>query len=380
MRIRVIPTDGRELVVVQRTDLDMDQDTAARELAIADNRAGELGLDWDPEMLELLRDQGADLEAMFNQAELDELINSAAGNGEESSEDETAVARMIDQAAALNRKWKVKRGQLWRIGRHRLLCGDCTEAKDVARLMNGSKADLVFTSPPYDSQRQYTGPIGNWIDLMIGCFSAVQCEPTAQILVNLGLIHSEGEWLPYWDGWIEWMRAHDWKRFGLYVWDQGPGLPGDWNGRLAPSFELIFHFNRTARRPKKTMPCIHAGEINHGHGLRKKDGSVGAYSHAGDLVQPFKIPDSVFRIVREKRSTQIQAAHPAPFPVALPKAILEAYCSKVVYEPFAGSGSTIIAAEGLGLRCFAIEIAPGYCAVILERLATLGVKPQKLTA
>jgi hypothetical protein len=66
-------------------------------------------------------------------------------------------------------------------------------------------------------------------------------------LVNLGLIHREGEWQPYWQGWLGWLRAQGWWRFGLYAWDQGPGLPGDWNGRLAPAFELVFHLNREAR-------------------------------------------------------------------------------------------------------------------------------------
>jgi hypothetical protein len=45
-----------------------------------------------------------------------------------------------------------------------------------------------------------------------------------QVLVNLGLVHRDGEWLPYWQGWLDWMRAQGWRRFGLYVWDQGPGL------------------------------------------------------------------------------------------------------------------------------------------------------------
>jgi hypothetical protein len=71
-----------------------------------------------------------------------------------------------------------------------------------------------------------------------------------QALVNLGLIHRDGEWPPYWQGWLEWMRAQGLRRFGLYAWDQGPGLPGDWNGRPAQAFELVFHFNRSkASRP-----------------------------------------------------------------------------------------------------------------------------------
>ena len=55
------------------------------------------------------------------------------------------------------------------------------------------------------------------------------------------------------------MRPSGWHRFGWYVWDQGPGLPGDWQGRLAPSHAFIFHFNRAPRKPHKTVPSKHAG-------------------------------------------------------------------------------------------------------------------------
>lgn len=66
-----------------------------------------------------------------------------------------------------------------------------------------------------------------------------------------------------WDGWLEFMRIDGWRRFGLYVWDQGPGMPGDWAGRLAPAFEMIFHFNKQKRKPNKIVPCEGAGEVSH---------------------------------------------------------------------------------------------------------------------
>jgi DNA modification methylase len=138
-------------------------------------------------------------------------------------------------------------------GGHRLLCGDATSASDVARLMDGEEADICFTSPPYAQQRDYkTGP-QDWHALMQGVFSVLPVKHGAQVLVNLGLVHHDGEWLPYWDSWIEWMRSAGWRRFGWYVWDQGPGLPGDWNGRLAPSHEFIFLFE-----PSRAMGYLHA--------------------------------------------------------------------------------------------------------------------------
>jgi DNA modification methylase len=102
------------------------------------------------------------------------------------------------------------------------------QAPMMSRLMGGEEADICFTSPPYAQQRHYkTGP-QDWDALMCGVFSILPAKREAQVLVNLGVVHHDGEWLPYWDGWIEWMRSAGWRRFGWYVWDQGPGLAGEW--------------------------------------------------------------------------------------------------------------------------------------------------------
>jgi DNA modification methylase len=122
--------------------------------------------------------------------------------------------------------------------------------------MDGGRAVLVFTSPPYGNQRDYTtGGAEDWDGLMRGVFARLPLSEDAQVLVNLGRIHRDNEWQIYWHAWLDWMREQGWRRFGFYVWDQGPGLPGDWNGRLAPAFEFVFHFNRKARKPNKIVPC-----------------------------------------------------------------------------------------------------------------------------
>jgi hypothetical protein len=116
--IAVIETDGSSLVAVQRGDLDLAKDKKARELAIADNRVGELDLVWNPEVLASL---DVDLDLFWNENELNALLKDFR------STELAAPDPKLDQAAELQEKWRTKRGQIWEIGEHRLMCGDSTK-------------------------------------------------------------------------------------------------------------------------------------------------------------------------------------------------------------------------------------------------------------
>ncbi len=339
--------------------------TQRQAYVLADNKIA-LNAGWDDELLRLeiadLKLDGFDINLTgFNELELGALLA-------ETTEGETDP----DDVPEPQPDPVTQPGDLWLLGPHRLLCGDTTDAATVARVMGGERAALLVTSPPYGNQRDYTtGGVADWDALMHGTCShlSTAMADDGQALVNLGPIHRDGEWQPYWQGWLDWMRAQGWRRFGWYVWDQGQGLPGDWNGRLAPSFEFIFHFNRTARQANKIVPCRWAGHVNaEKGGLRAKDGTVGTWTHAGQGVQDTRIPDNVLRITRHK-ARGIETEHPAVFPVALPAFLMEAYsdADAVIYEPFSGSGTTILAGQRTGRHVRAIELAPQYVDVAVRR-------------
>ena len=349
-----------------------------RAYIIADNRLA-LDAGWDEEMLSLelaeLSEAGYELTLTgFSNEEIEELLVGA----EQTLQDEPANDNeddVADEVPAAPVNPVTRPGDIWQIGAHRLICGDATDPAVVRTLMAGEQAALCFTSPPYGNQRDYTNTIIDWDALMRGVFANLPMAANGQVLVNLGLIHRDNEVIPYWDGWLDWMRTQGWRRFAWYVWDQGPGLPGDWNGRLAPAFEFVFHFNRQTRQANKIVPCKFAGQETHlrkdgsSTAMRKADGTIGGWTAAGQPTQETKIPDSGIRIMRHKGKIGQDIDHPAVFPVALPQHVLETYSDTgdIVFEPFCGSGTTLLAAQRIGRMVRATEIAPEYVDVTVKR-------------
>src|SRR5688572_19960007 len=135
--LRVVKTDGRHLIAVQRDDLDLRTDARAKGLAIADNRVGELDLQWDVAMLKQLKAEGLDLSAFWTTDEFATLVaGSSTGLTDENAVVEPGPTDLV-------------RGDLVVLGRHQLLCGDATSAGEVRRLLGDTAPVLMTTDPPY---------------------------------------------------------------------------------------------------------------------------------------------------------------------------------------------------------------------------------------
>ena len=185
-----------------------------RALVIADNRLA-LDAGWDEEVLALelaeLFEAGFELALTgFENIEIDALLADATPTEAEPAAQDDADADEPDTTDDVPDKPVVavsREGDVWAIGSHRLICGDATDPAVVATLMQGDTAQLCFTSPPYGNQRDYTsGGIADWDVLMRGVFAHLPMAGDGQVLVNLGLIHRDNEVIPYWDGWLSWMR------------------------------------------------------------------------------------------------------------------------------------------------------------------------------
>jgi DNA modification methylase len=363
----------------------LETDPAARRLAYRDNLSSRFSFELDPAQVMADIEAGFDFEAIdVSLPDLGELLGKAAGELLAGNNAGADTEPQIDRAEELRVKWGVETGQLWQLGEHRIICGDCTDPAVVARVMGGERFGLCVTSPPYTDQREYKIGKFDWLTLANGFADGAfaVAGDNSNILVNLGLSHKEGKVDRYWDDWITHCEQK-YPLYGWYVWDKGNGTQGEHNGRLAPSFEFVFHFRIGKVTANKWVEKAESSFIRNKYGhkfvQRGKDGKIRAPTSPHLFNQNTKIPDSVIRINKDKVGCN---GHPAIFPVQFSEFFIKTWSqsNNIVYEPFSGSGTTIIACENLGRRCRAVEIDPGYVAVAIERWQQhTGQTPVKVT-
>jgi DNA modification methylase len=271
-------------------------------------------------------------------------------------------------------------GDIWQLGRHRLLCGSSTDKDDVARLMDGQHSKLLFTSPPYSDMRTYNGDKELSVDSIaqfLPCyepFSALQA-------VNLGIQRKDGEVYPYWNVYIDTAKQAGLKLLAWNVWDKLTcGSVGQQSAMIPIRHEWIFCFgkepvtvNPTWR--KKEASIYSGGRYNK---IRQADGSF-RIARRGNETGAFKKMESLLELPEQtslesvtkqlSEKGKIRAEHPATFPVALPSEYIVAFTDEndIVVEPFGGAGTTLIACEQLDRTCYIMELDAHYCDVIIKR-------------
>ena len=302
----------------------------------------------------------------------------ALGNLLASEEVDSADAEpQIDRAAELQEKWQVRPGDLWRIGEHRLACGDCTDRAVVERVLQGEKAEVLFTSPPYADVRVYKGNDLNTESLVK--FISVFSETAFQV-INLGIVRRDDEIIEYWNDYIAEARRAGYKLLSWNVWDKMmAGSIGNQSAMFAIEHEWLFVFgkkskslNRTVRKSPESFLRRKSDRLDakgrHVRSVRQFDGEFRDSTRGQDYAMK-NLPSVVQLTPEQKRD--MTDKHPAIMPVSLPSVILEAMTTEfdVVAEPFLGSGTTLVACQNLRRRGRGIEISPEYCAVVLQRMS-----------
>jgi DNA modification methylase len=267
---------------------------------------------------------------------------------------------------------RCKLGNLWQLGNHRLICGDSTDPAVIDRLMDGVKADMLFTSPPYSDMREYNGGKDLSVSNVSNFISAYRPYVDYQC-VNLGIQRKNHEIVQYWDEYIAKAKECGYKLLAWNVWDKTKcGSIGNQSAFFPIRHEWIFVFGTEFFEINNTWKKAD-GSIKSGskaRRVRQADGTM-KVSSTGDLSNPYKQMESVVQILPEQG--EIIKKHPATFPVQLPAEYIKAMTNEgdSVIEPFGGSGSTLIACEQLNRKCYMCEIDPRYCDVIIERWENL---------
>ena len=343
---------GWKEIAIVRSSLGGSEATA---YAIADNRTAELA-EWDEDAL------SQTLAAL--QIESDELA-VATGFDLKDIEELTAPKEVEeDEVPEPPAEPITKPGDLWLLGKHRLLCGDSTKAEDVERLMASEKINMCFTSPPYNSKdggykTDYSGKTKKFYNHL--CDDRTEDEWVEFCIKVLALISSH---LASSDSPVVWnvmytancrsgygrtmfSDAHGLSVKETICWDKGTGFPTASRGILSRNWELVF-------------------VLSMGSKYTTTQGENEPRWAKWDISRPKQ-----------------QEEHKATFPQELASRAMSDFgiSGDTVYEPFCGSGTTLIAAEKLGRKCYGMEISPTYCDVIVKRWENLtGKKATRGTA
>jgi DNA modification methylase len=234
-----------------------------------------------------------------------------------------------------------KPGDLWILGEHRLLCGDSTKAEDVERLMAGSKAEMMVTDPPYGVEYD-----ADWRN------QAKRPDGTAYGASALGKVSNDDR--------ADWRES--WALFHgdiAYVWHAGCRSP-----EVAESLTFCDFVIRNLIVWAKNSMVIGRGDYHHQHEpcwyvVRK--GCPGR--RTDDRTQT-----TLWQIDKPQKS---ETGHSTQKPVECMARPMRNHEAELIYDPFLGSGTTLIAAEQLGRKCYGMEISPQYCDVIVKRWETL---------
>jgi DNA modification methylase len=321
----------KEVPCIQRGDLTEGQ---IRGLRIADNKVAESGWDVDALSAELdfLDDMDFDLELTgFDLDEIEDYILP------EQSEEQDAEPQM-SRAEELNEEWGVKSGDLWLIGEHRLLCGDCTDKAVVERVMGGEKASMMFTDPPWnvaigkDSNPRHRQRDGLENDDM----TSEEYSTFVSTFVSTFAENVDGDVYCV-------LGASEWPRLDLHMRERG----FHWSATII-WVKDIFVLGRS-KYHRRYEPIWYGW-----HSTCKS-----SFNGARDL-------DDVWEMKRPKRSEE----HPTMKPIELVEMAItnSSVIDDTIFDPFLGSGTTMVAAENLGRICYGMEISPDYCAVVLQRM------------
>lgn len=325
--LKIIEADGDEIIAVKRSNLTEDQKVG---LAIADNRTGDLS-EWDINMLEQLSKEH-DLNDFFDKKELDDILSKKEVLPTEGLTDPDEVPEVPEEPIT-------KEGDLYILGNHRLLCGDSTNILHVEKLMDGNKADMVFTDPPYGmflntdwsgiqgsmkSIGAKAGTFGNKYKKVIGDNEDFTPDLINTIFASFSYCKEIFVWgADYFAELLPNKNDGSWL-----VWDKRKESQAE---AIGSEFELCWSKSKHKRRMLR----------HDWFGFLSSSNPI----EARNRVHPTQKPTSLCEDVMSQWGNT----------------------GDIVADLYGGSGTTLIAAERTNRHAYLMELDPKYCDVIVKR-------------
>jgi DNA modification methylase len=301
--------------------------------------------DWADNIEGLLKQVHDELDEAFSDLRLDDLASQL---GFDFDPDEGGN----DKTPPVPKEAISKKGVMYELGNHRLLCGDSTDSDDIARVVDNQPCDLCFTSPPYalgycvklrhkgemakneNAYGEYEDTADAWPDLMAGFDAAV--EPWVEVMaVNIQMLAGNKRNL------LHWMSERAERLIDVATWDKGSGQPAMGAGIMNSAFEWIIFLGK-------------AGSTRY----------IPLSTWRGTVPNIVEISPAV--------GNKNSDVHGATMPIELAEWVIGTVCDKAqtIVEPFCGTGTTIICCEQMKKKCFAVELDPCYVDVTRQRWAT----------
>jgi DNA modification methylase len=313
--------------------------------------------------LEMLKDVG------FNSAELDKIFKPEYGTKDDEVPEVQATT--------------IKQGDLFKLGDHRLLCGDCTNKDHVARLMAGQKAEMVFTDPPYNvdyqggmnshgqnkrngikndcmGQKEYYSFLTAFIEQCMAVCNGVFyiCIGNSQMHTLRNAFEDKGG---HWQNFIIWVKNAFTLSRSDYQHQYEVILYG-WNKKVTNHYFIEDRSIPTVWEDLRNVKSKFDGEYT---SIKFQGFEVKIKGKAEGVVSKKKQKTDIWRYDKPTKS----AEHPTMKPVMMVCEAIEnsSHRDGIVLDVFGGSGTTIVACEKLDRKCRTMELDPLYCDVIIRR-------------
>lgn len=330
-KVKIVEAKGDEIIAVKRTDISLNS-KKGREMALADNATAKADIEWDEEALK----------SEFDEEEMKEWgVDMEWSEDTEVEEDEAPEVNANEPADS-------ELGKVYHLGEHRLMCGDSADAGSVAILMDGQKADMVFTDPPYNVA------IGDK-NKALNAFAAHK-----RIERNLeGDVFKTDEeageklWLPAFRNMLD--NSND--SCAIYVTMPQGG-----------THMMMMMMDKAGWQVKheliwvKNSPTFSMGRLDYDY---QHEPICFGWNKNHKKISKGKFTKSIWEIDKPRKDGE----HPTMKPIELIANALQnsSENNDKIMDLFGGSGSTLIACEQLGRKCYMMELDPKYCDVIRKR-------------